>query len=65
MTSLPPTTPTELNTCACGCGTAVKRRYAPGHNRRGQTLTPEHRARISAGQADAWATKRERLGGAA
>lgn len=53
------TTP-PAKTCECGCGTPVARRFVSGHNRRGQATSPEHRARIGAAQAIAWATKRER-----
>ena len=46
--------------CACGCGATVARRYVSGHNRRGGTTSPQHRARIAASQVIAWETKRER-----
>lgn len=47
-------------TCECGCGAAVRSRFVSGHNRRGATTPPEHRARIGAAQREAWATKRKR-----
>lgn len=49
-----------LLTCECGCGESVARRFVSGHNRRGSTASAEHRARIGAAQAIAWATKRTR-----
>lgn len=51
----------ETRFCACGCGAAVPshRQYVSGHNLRGQIKTPEHCARISMGQKEAWQTKRE------
>lgn len=48
-------------TCECGCGTAVRNRFISGHNRRGDTTSAEHRARIGASQREAWRTKRERM----
>lgn len=55
---MPP--PTSSRTCECGCGAEVLRRFVSGHNRRGATTSPEHRARIAAAQAVTWATKRKR-----
>lgn len=48
-------------TCECGCGTPVRRRFVSGHNRRGATTPPEHRAKIAESQRKAWETKRERM----
>ena len=47
--------------CECGCGSPVQRRFVSGHNRRGSTTSPEHRARIGATQRRVWATQRVRM----
>ena len=61
-TGTTPAVPTsDPRTCECGCGTAVRKRFVSGHNRRGATTSDEHRARIGASQREAWRTKRERM----
>ena len=47
-------------TCECGCGAPVRNRFVSGHNRRGATTSPEHRAALAEGQRRAWATTRKR-----
>ena len=47
--------------CECGCGAVVARRFVSGHNRRGESTPPEHRARIAEALRVAWQTKRQRM----
>lgn len=51
----------SARTCECGCGASAVRRFVSGHNRRGETTSPERRAKIGASQRIAWETKRQRM----
>ena len=42
-----PRAPAARQPCACGCGEPALRRYAHGHNRRGQRSSLTHRKRMS------------------